>query len=169
MIYYINLVFLYSFLGFVLESVVYKISKSNNHSSIFYGPYTLVYGFGMLICILIYNKLNLNNNILSYLIYYLIFLIITTLTEFIGGNIINYFLKIDKWNYTNHKYHFGKYICLDYAIYWGFISTFIVLKLHTFLSNNILKTIPVNTTYLIILIFIIDLILVIKNKIVKNF
>ena len=54
MLYYINLVFFYSLLGFVLESVVYKHNNTNAHSSIFTGPYTLVYGFGMLFCILCY-------------------------------------------------------------------------------------------------------------------
>ena len=49
--YYFNLIIFYSLLGFILESVVYKISKSDEHSSIFYGPYTLVYGFGVLGCI----------------------------------------------------------------------------------------------------------------------
>ena len=166
-LYYINLIFFYSLLGFILESVVYKVSNTNSHSSIFMGPYTLVYGFGMLFCLLIYNNLNLELNFLSYLIYYLIFTFITTLTEYIGGNVIHYFLKIDKWNYTNHKYHFGKYICLDYAIYWGILSLFVIFKLHPFFNQNIILNIPSYTTYIILLIFIIDLIVLIKKKIIK--
>ena len=47
--YYINFIFLYSFLGFALESLYFKIHNINAHSSIFIGPYTLVYGFGMLL------------------------------------------------------------------------------------------------------------------------
>lgn len=169
MIYYINLIFFYSLLGFILESVVYKISNSNEHSSIFYGPYTLVYGFGVLFCILTYNKLNLDNNIFSIFLYYIVFTIITTSIEFIGGNIINYFLKIDKWNYENHKYHFGKYICLDNSIYWGGLSLFTILNLHPFFNKFILANIPTYTTYIILIIFIIDLFFVIKRKIMKNF
>ena len=169
MIYYINLVFFYSLLGFILESVVYKISNASEHSSIFYGPYTLVYGFGVLFCILIYNKLNLDNNIFSIFLYYIIFTIITTTIEFIGGNIINYFLKIDKWNYTKHKYHFGKYICLDNSIYWGILSLFTIFNLHPFFNKYILLNIPNYTTYIILIIFIIDLFFVIKRKIMKNF
>ena len=171
MLYYINLIFFYSLLGFVLESVVYKYHDVNEHSSIFKGPYTLVYGFGILFCILIYNKLNiyLDNNIFSYLIYYIIFTIITTLTEFIGGHVIHFFLKIDKWNYTNHKYHFGKYICLDYAIYWGILSLFTIIKIHPFFNRFILNNIPNYTTYIILFVFIIDLLYLIKKKIIRNF
>lgn len=169
MLYYINIIFFYSLLGFILESVVYKHCNSNAHSSIFKGPYTLVYGFGMLFCIIVYNKLNLHldNNVLSYILYYLIFTIITTTVEFIGGNIIHYFLKIDKWNYTNHKYHFGKYICLDYAIYWGFLSLFNIKFLHPFFINNIINNIPSYTTYIIIIVFLIDLLYLIKKIIRK--
>lgn len=167
-LYYINLIFFYSLLGFVLESVVYKVTNTNSHSSIFMGPYTLVYGFGMLFCLLIYNNLNLEPNFLTYLLYYLIFTFITTLTEYIGGNVIHYFLKIDKWNYTNHKYHFGKYICLDYAIYWGILSSLVIYFLHPFFNQNIILNIPSYATYIILLIFIIDLIILIKKKIIKS-
>ena len=55
--YYFNLIMFYSLLGFIMESVVYKICNTNQHSSIFYGPYTLVYVFGILPCILLFNKL----------------------------------------------------------------------------------------------------------------
>lgn len=167
MFYITNTIFLYSLLGFILESVVYKYYQCNKHSSIFYGPYTLVYGFGMYFCLLCYNYLDsiLPNHFLIYILYFLLFMIITTLTEFIAGHMIHYFLGIDKWDYTNHKIHFGKYICLDYSIYWGLISLFTILVLHPFLNQNIITQIPNYTTYIILFIFIVDLSIIIKNKI----
>ena len=53
MYYYINVLYFFSLLGFVLESTVYKISRSKRYSGIFYGPITMVYGFGVLALILI--------------------------------------------------------------------------------------------------------------------
>jgi hypothetical protein len=41
-------------MGFILESVVYKYHNANKHSSIFYGPYTIVYGLGSLFILLIH-------------------------------------------------------------------------------------------------------------------
>ena len=158
--YYINLIFLYSFLGFTLESFYYKYVKANEHSSIFTGPYTLVYGFGMLFCLLIYNILPSTN----IFIYYILFTIITSLTEFIGGNIIYLTLHIDKWDYSNNKYHFGKYICLRNCLIWGLLSTIICLYVHPFLNTNILLTIPKHTTIIILIIFIIDLMHLIISK-----
>ena len=169
MLYYINLVFFYSLLGFVLESVVYKHNNTNAHSSIFTGPYTLVYGFGMLFCILCYEigKGIISNTILSYFLFYFLFVFITSLTEWIGGHIIHYFLKIDKWNYENHKYHFGKYLCLSNSICWGFLALIIILVLHPFFVNNILANIPNYVTYIIIFVFLLDLLNLISKKIIK--
>ena len=168
--YYFNLIIFYSLLGFILESVVYKISKSNEHSSIFYGPYTLVYGFGVLVCILVFNFLNnfLTINPLTILIYYVLFTLLTTTIEYIGGNLIHYFFKIDKWNYNNHKYHFGKYICLDNSLYWGILSLLVIFYLHPYFHKNILITIPNQVSFLILIIFLIDLTLVIIKKIIKR-
>ena len=105
--YYINFIFLYSFLGFFLESVVYKVNKTNCHSGIFLGPINLTYGIGMFLCYIVYKSLNLQVNIFSCLVYYLIFIFLTSLIEFIFGHLIHFFLHINKWDYSKYKYHFG--------------------------------------------------------------
>ena len=157
--YYFNLIILYSFLGFTLESFYYKYVNANEHSSIFTGPITLVYGFGVLACLLIYNYLP-NVNII---IYYILFTITTSLIEYIGGHLIHYFLKINKWNYSNSKIHFGKYLCLRNSLIWGLLSTYIIIYVHPYLNTNILLTIPKNTSIIILIVFTIDLI----NLIIK--
>ena len=162
--YTINFIFIYSFLGFVLESTYYKITNSNTHSSIFLGPYTLVYGFGMYFSFLIYKIINLPNNVFSYFIYYIIFCIITTLIEFIGGNLIHLFLNIDKWNYSNNKYHFGKYICLKNSLIWGTLVLIILLYFHPYINSHIITTIPKSFTIMLLIIFILDLLYLIKKK-----
>ena len=46
--YYIKVFLLYSLLGFIMESTLYKVKSVNKHSGIFYGPMTAVYGIGIL-------------------------------------------------------------------------------------------------------------------------
>lgn len=168
MIYYINLIFFYSLLGFILESNYFKYKNVNIHSSIFLGPYTFVYGFGMFFCLELKKVLgNLPNIFLNYLFYYLLFTITTTIVEFLGGHIIHYFLKIDKWNYSNKKYHFGKYITLTNSLIWGILATLMAFYFHPFFKNHILTTIPDYFTYIVCFIFFIDFILLVK-KIIKN-
>ena len=168
--YYINFIFFYSVLGFILESVYYKYKHSNDHSSIFIGPYTFVYGFGMFFAFLIFNFLNkyLSNNLFTYIIYYFIFVIATSLIEFVGGHIIHYFLKIDKWNYTKDKYHLGKYLTLKNCLIWGILVCLMIFYFHPYFDKNILSTIPNYFTIIYLCLFIIDLFLLIKKQVLKK-
>ena len=74
--YYIKIFLLYSLIGFVYESTLFKIKHSSKYSGIFYGPITAVYGIGVL-AIEILNKyyfnmfihihMNLLINIIAYI------------------------------------------------------------------------------------------------------
>ena len=163
MFYYINFFILYSILGFILESFFYKINNTNSHSGIFYGPYNFTYGIGMLFCLLVYNKLSLPINIFNIIIYYICFTIITTIIEYLIGNLIYYMLKIDKWDYSHITYHFGKYICLRNSLIWGLLSTLFIFIINPQLINKIIIIIPKNYTIITILLFIIDFILSFKK------
>lgn len=165
---YLKYFLIFSLLGFIMESVVYKVSGSNSHSGVLLGPYTLVYGFGGLFVIIINNyfeKLNINE-ILKFILLFICFTIICTLTEYIIGNLIHYIFDIDKWNYTDHKYHFGKYICLDLALTWGVLALIIIKILKPFI-DKVLLLIPNNTTITIFTILIIDLLYTLFTKAYK--
>lgn len=151
-----------------MESTLYKIINVGKHSGIFYGPYTLVYGFGVLSSILIHEfflkKIKFKNKILKLHCYFLTFTIVLSLIELIGGNILNLVFKIDMWDYSNHRYHFGKYICLTNSLIWGVLGTlniyFLYLKLTSFL-----KKVPSLYTYILLIIFLVDFIVTIVTKI----
>ena len=163
--YYLKCFILYSFLGFVLESVVYKVSGSPDHSSVLLGPYTLVYGFGGLVTVLIndyFLKINMNI-ILKYILLFVIFTIVCSTIEAIIGNLIHLIFKFDKWNYLNHKFPIGKYTSLDYALIWGLLATSIMYFLKPFF-DKVLSLIPNNTTIFIFSIIIIDLIYTLISK-----
>ena len=113
----------------------------------------------MIICFYIYNKLSISCNIIDILICYIIFTLITTIIEYISGHIIHYLLKIDKWDYTYFKYHFGKYICLRNSLIWGILSIICIYILNPYLINKILLIIPESFSISIIFFFLIDFIL----------
>ncbi len=149
---YLKFFILYSLIGFYFESTVFKLSHSPTHSGILYGPYTTIYGIGGIISLLINNYLNnIQNYYLNLFLSFITFTIICTLIEFIGGNIIYFLFKKDSWNYSHHKYHFGKYICLSYAFIWGILAIIFVKYLNP-LFYQILNLFP---NYLFIIIFII--------------
>ena len=166
--YYLKCFLLYSVLGFIWESVVYKVSGSSDHSGVLLGPYTLVYGFGGLLTVIVNNyltKLDINSFV-KYFLLFISFTIICTLIEYIIGNLIHIIFNFDKWNYTSHRFHFGKYICLDYALVWGALALAIVHLLKPFF-DKVLLLVPNSSTFIILGIMIVDLIytLITKGKI----
>lgn len=167
MYYYINSFYLYSLLGFILESTIYKYKNSKRHSGIFYGPITEVYGYGIIALLLIkkylLDKINYNKY-LKLLLTFIISLITLTTIEYIGGNILNLIFKIDMWNYTKKTYNIGKYICLELSLIWGLLGTLYIYYIKDFF-DNILKIIPKKVSIILIIINIIDTILILINKI----
>ncbi len=167
MYYYINSLYFYSLFGFVLESTVYKIKKSKRHSSIFYGPVTMVYGYGIVLLLLvkklILDKMNISKQ-KKLIITFITCMIVFTLTEWLGGNILYYLFRIDLWNYSKKAFHFGKYICLELSLIWGFLGTLYLYFVKDFV-DKILDLIPKKMTIIIILLNLIDTIFVLINKI----
>ena len=166
MYYYINALYFFSLFGFILESTVYKISNSKRHSGIFYGPITMVYGFGALTLIIIkkyfLDKLKCNKY-LKLIIIFITSALTLTLIEWLGGTILNQIFDINMWNYTEKKYNFGKYICLELSIIWGIMGTIYILYLKSFLDKFI-NLIPKKLTIFIIIANLIDTLLVFLNK-----
>lgn len=166
MYYYINALYFFSLFGFILESTVYKISKSNRHSGIFYGPLTMVYGFGVLSLILIkkyfFDKLNCNKY-LKLIIVFIVSTITLTLVEYLGGNILNLIFKIDMWDYTKKTFNIGKYICLELSLIWGLMGTIYIYYLKEFFDKFI-NLIPKKLTIIIVIVNLIDTLLVLINK-----
>lgn len=164
--YYINCLYFYSLFGFILESTVYKISNSTKHSSIFYGPITMVYGFGVLALILLkkyfFDKLSCNKW-LKLVIIFLTGWITLTLIEWLGGNILYKIFNINMWNYTKKPFNCGKYICLELSLIWGILGTIFVYYLKDFLDKFI-SLIPKKLTIIILIANFIDTLFVFINK-----
>ena len=126
MLYYINSFYLYSLFGFILESTVFKISKSKKYSGICYGPYTFVYGFGI-VSLLLVKKYFLDrlkmNKYCKVVVTFIVCTMVLTIIEYIGGNVLRDIFGINMWNYAKKTYNFGKYICLQLSMTWGVLGT----------------------------------------------
>lgn len=164
--YYIKTFLLYSLIGFIWESTLYKVKVMNKHSGIFYGPMTAVYGVGI-IAIELLNKYLFTkmkcSKLYKLLIEFITLTIVLSAIECLGGNILNYLFDIDMWNYSNIKPNFGKYICLWYSLIWGILGTLYINIFKSF-TDKITKQITTKEAYLFLVIFIIDTILVLINK-----
>lgn len=165
--YYFNCFWIYSTIGFLLETICYNIFNWSGESGILYGPWTPLYGFGAIIIILTtkFTFRNFKGN--KYLKLFLVFLfnfIFLSLIELVGGLLIEKLFSITWWDYSSHKYHIGKYICLDMSLIWG-LSSIVLIYIIKPLMDKIIKKIPAFIGIIMTLIISIDFIITIINKI----
>ena len=165
--YYINCFFIYSIIGFIFENVVGIITNNNFNSGILYGPITPIYGFGVILILIISKYLFLHLHMPRWketIISFFILIIVLTGLEFLGGIVIEKIFGIVFWDYSDFKFNIGKYISLEISFLWGILSIFIIYIIHPLLDNFIRK-IPRLITFIAIFIVIVDLTITIINKI----
>lgn len=164
--YYLNSFFLYSLLGFIMESTLFKNTSPSRVSGVLNGPITIVYGIGGLTIILIDKYLIpkiKTNKIIKIIISFLIYAITLGIIEYLCGYLCSIIFDTEMWNYNNKKYHLGKYTCLEYLPIWGLIAIIITNVLKPYI-NKIIKIIPQEATYLITVVFFLDTIITLLIK-----
>ena len=152
-----------------MESTLYKITSSKMHSGIFYGPYTFIYGLGVLISIILYEffekRISIKNKILKFFFYFLLYTIVLSLVELVGGHLIRMIFSVDLWNYSSHVDAIGKYICVTNCLIWGILGTLNIYFVYP-VFKRLLKKIPHIYTYVTLIIFTFDFIITIINKVI---
>ena len=157
--YYLNLFFFYSILGNIFEKTIMHLMHKTYVSGFMGTIFTPVYGIAILVIIFIHNKIKINNKFFKILLEIIIYGIVLSLLELIGGIMIeNTFNKVF-WNYERFKFNIGKYISLETAGLWGIMSVVILYLIHP-LFKKIEKYIPRFLTLLVSIFFVINLIYV---------
>lgn len=158
---YLNLFFINSFLGFLLETGLKTFVFSHMNNGILFGPWIPIYGFGAVIITflgkLIFQKFKISKLWKSVILFFAIFLVLSFL-EWIGGMVIESFFHLEFWSYRNQKYNFGPYISLGMSLIWGFLSLlffYVILPL----EEKFIKKIPRWFTFLALIFFFVDLFL----------
>ena len=95
--------------------------------------------------------------------YFLIFTIILSLVEYIGGVILNFVFNIDLWNYSSHKDAIGKYVCITNSLIWGLLGIINIYLVYPKLKTLLIK-LPHIYTYISILTIFLDLLKTIDIK-----
>ena len=164
--YYLNTFLLYSILGFLLETVRSFLVNSKFTSGILYGPWTPIYGIGIVIVILISNYLFAHLHLSRWVETFITFVIITlilTLLEWIGGILIEKIFHTVFWDYSKEAFSIGKYISLSKSLMWGVGSIIFIYVLKPLLEG-VIKRVPVPVTVILTLLMLSDLILTFVNK-----
>jgi len=133
LIYLLTYLILYSFLGWVLESICKTIEQRKFINSGFLnGPICPIYGCGAIIMILCLNSLKDN----IFLLFIISFLVLS-LWEYIVGVLLEKIFKTKYWDYSHLKFNIKGRICLKNSIYWGILGVLFIKYIHPFIETKI--------------------------------
>ncbi len=156
---------IYSFLGWVMESVVRSICERKIINTGFLkGPFCPIYGIGANIMFLFLEGFE-NKPILLFFIA----IVLLTAWEYIVGVLLEKLFHTKYWDYSNHKFNFQGRICLTNSICWGVLGVLFVKYIHPFVQQVIAQINSNLFNYVIAIlfnIFLVDTITSIIN--VKN-
>ena len=132
---YITYFFIYSFLGWVIETIYALLIHGHFVKRGFlYGPICPIYGFGAAILIMCTQKLY-KKPFQKFLISTIAF----TVFEYFVSWILEVVFNLRWWDYSNDFLNIQGRVSLLYSIFWGLIGVFLLEKLHPFVQNLIQK------------------------------
>lgn len=156
--YYLNLFFVNSFFGFLLESTLKIFVFHGMNNGILLGPWIPVYGFGSVIVVFLYkfifDRVKSSNLWKTVVLFFCVFVLLTLL-EWLGGVIIEGIFHKEFWSYRSQKYNIGPYISLGMSLLWGIVSIFFVYVVLP-LENKIIKKIPRLLSISLVILILID-------------
>ena len=165
-VYFLTYFIIYSFAGWVLESVSKSIAqKKLVNSGFLSGPICPIYGFGAIIMLLSLGFLKEKP-----LLLFIAAFIILSVWEYIVGVLLEKVFKTKYWDYSRFKFNFQGRICLKNSIYWGILGVIFICYIHPFIESYI-NTIPINLLLYIDIILGIAIIVdvVVSSIAVTNF
>lgn len=140
---------IYSFLGWVLESVFKTIyAKKLINSGFLYGPVCPIYGFGALIMLLFLKQFR-NNIILLFLIGF----IVLSVWEYIVGVLLEKAFNTKYWDYSENKFNIKGRVCLRNSCFWGVLGVIFIIFIHPPIENVLNKIVPELLLYANIIMF----------------
>ena len=159
--YYVNYFFIFSMLGHFLEVFFFN----NGKSGILYSYWTPIYGIGVVIILLLYNRIKKWNtsNFSKLLTLFLYSSIILCTIEAFGGYLIKWIFNTEIWNCENHLFNIGRYTSLIMAFIWG-TSSIIVIYIFKPIVDKFVFKIPRIFSLVLITMFILDLIATLTFK-----
>ena len=84
--------------------------------------------------------------------------LILSIIEYLGGMLIETIFGEVFWDYSDHKFNFGKYASLEMSLIWALASIIYIYVIHPII-NRYIYLIPKILLYILTLLFIIDILI----------
>ena len=130
---YIIIFFVYSFTGWLMESVrsIFYDKRFVNRGFLV-GPVCPIYGFGVLLMSILLKKYN--NDVIAVFIFSML---ICGILEYLTSYFMEKIFNARWWDYKNRKFNINGRICLETLIPFGICGTLITLIINPFLFKYI--------------------------------
>ena len=159
---YIAYFFIYSFLGWIIETIyAFIIHGGFVKRGFLFGQICPIYGFGAVILLLATKKMY-GKPFQKFLIATVLF----TVFEYLVSLIFEEIFGLRWWDYSNDFLNIQGRVSLMYTIFWGLIGLILLEKLHPLIENLIQKIeVKIKTSaklmivYVLIGILILDFVL----------
>lgn len=126
------LFWLYSILGFLMETTVVSIkNKRIVNRGFLLGPYCPIYGTGSILL------LSIKSYQTEPLVVFILAIVICSLVEYITSYIMELIFRVRWWDYSNRFLNINGRICLANTICFGLLGMLIVCFLNPFFINYI--------------------------------
>lgn len=138
-VYYITYLIIYSFAGWILESVCKTIDQKKwVNSGFLNGPFCPIYGFGAIIMLLCLNFLKEKTILLFSAGFFIL-----SVWEYLVGVLLEKVFKTKYWDYSRLKFNIHGRICLKNSLFWGVLGVLFIRYMHPFIERYI-KILPIN-------------------------
>lgn len=132
---YIAYFFIYSFLGWIIETIyAFIIHGGFVKRGFLFGPICPIYGFGAVILLLATKKMY-GKPFRKFLIATVLF----TAFEYFVSLILEEIFGLRWWDYSNDFLNIQGRVSLMYTIFWGLIGLILLEKVHPLIENFIQK------------------------------
>lgn len=122
---------IYSFLGWCLEVIFAAVTTGELvNRGFFNGPVCPIYGFGMVIVLLVLTPIQG-----SLLLLYLGGVLLPSALELVAGWVLYKAFHTRWWDYTDYPFNLGGYICLEFCLLWGVGAVLMIRVVHPVIAG----------------------------------
>lgn len=139
------LFFLYSFLGWILETVTATLRQRKfSNRGLVNGPFCVMYGITAVL-------ISVGLQELTGFWLFLFSMVYATVIEWIGGHLIEKAFKERWWDYSNVKWNLDGYICFPASFLWGILG-FVSVTWGNALTWKLLSFLPTLLMHILLLV-----------------
>lgn len=155
--YYMFILIIYSFIGWLIEVTFVSIGKRKLiNRGFMLGPVVPIYGFGGLFIIFFLSKYEKN-----YITLFFMSMWICAILEYITSFVMEKIFKLRWWDYSDRKFHINGRVTLDNLILFGILGVITMVFVNPHVTNiyNNFNTLYLNIFLMVTyIVFILDFI-----------